>query len=103
MTRKLRPTRSRDLIMRATVRVEFRVSYEMLLDCIAEAQPWAGVGGNDPTFPDWPADVVLTKVREALTATGDHVRTGLYGELDEDSAAWCRRMAAKVWPDEHTP
>lgn len=101
MTRKMRPTLSRDGQYRASVRPLFRVSYSMLLDCLAEMQPWEGAGGNKPTFPQWSAEQVMAKVHDALISNGSHSKSGLYDELVEFNprcAQWCEDMAAKVWP-----
>lgn len=102
MTARLRPTLSADGEYRVTMRPTFRVGYDMLLDIIAGEQPISGPGGTVPARPEWTAAQVREHVDGALVEGGHHASRGLYDTLDGEDAAWCQRMAAKLWPAEHT-
>lgn len=93
---RVRPTMSLDGIERASFRVLHRVSREMMLDIIAERFTPVRIPG-----PDWSANRVRREVHNYLQDNGAALSSqGHYSELDEESAAWVRRMVAKVWPEE---
>ena len=83
----LTPTRSRDLILRATVRVDHRLAREDLVNILIDHAVMYGAEGNPS------ARAIMSIVRTHLSTQGEIISYG-----DHNYQDWATQQVDKVWP-----
>lgn len=94
MSRRLRPTTSRDGLLRVTMHVEYRLTYSNLVTALAHSV--VVYGGNEvEEDTDLSQAATLTRIRRMLAYRGANMTSN---DVTDDDLAWARRQVDRVWP-----